>query len=812
MKNKIKIGLLHSQTGTMSISEAPLLEAEQLAIAEINSGGGILGRQIEYIIEDGASSPEYFATKAKKMISEDNISFIFGGWNSHTRKAVRSVVEQYNALFWYPMQYEGLEQSDNIFYTGSCLNQQIIPAIEWCWKQGYRNYFLVGSDYIFPITANKLIHSILKQKKGKVIGEKYYDLGYCNFSDLVFDLKDKKPEIIINTLNGDSNIYFFKQLAEAGFVADIMPVLSTSIAERECEKIGKSTNGHFACWTYFQSLDNEENKAFVRKFREHYGPDAVVSDPIAMAYSQLFIWKQIIERIGSFDVDQIKISCFDQFFNTPAGRVEMKPNHHLTKKAFIGKSVRPGKFDIIWETGDYIEPLPWNGIEKMDFESFYLIKDIMAQFPDIINFNSELEKKVMERTQWLQAKKEEFETLYKEYRTQNIELVIAKEKAEESNMLKREFLNNMSHEIRTPLNGIMGFTEQLSKYNLTHEKREHYIKIIQNCSRQLLHIIDEILEISVLETKKVKKLEKEVCINNLLLNLFSIFDLKAKENKTPLFLNRSLSDEASTIKTDPVKLNKIVSNLLENAFKFTLQGYIEFGYSLITSDKGNTLQLYVKDTGIGIKPEMHEKIFERFAQEEKDLTLKVGGLGLGLSIAKENTELLGGEIKVESKKGEGSVFYINLPYKPVYPESRMQKDKISHTVLIVEDEEVNYLYLETLLGRYGPNIIILHAKNGMEAIEICNKNKNTDLILMDIKMPILNGYDATKRIKKAYPNIPIVAQTSYASKEDRKRAKKAGFDDYIEKPILENAFYQIVDKYIVPIGAGEKNPIGAGLV
>jgi PAS domain S-box-containing protein len=383
----------------------------------------------------------------------------------------------------------------------------------------------------------------------------------------------------------------------------------------------------------------------------------------------------------------------------------------------------------------------------------------------------------------------------------NLKLKKAKEKAEESNRLKTEFLNNMSHEIRTPMNGIIGFTELLDKENLTVDKRRYYTRIIQNSSKQLLRVINDILEISTLETHQLKIYKEPFCLNDLLKELFSVFNLKSQERNIPIYLKKGLSDDQSIINSDRSQLIKILSNLIENALKFTNKGFIEIGYDLNNSD----LIIYVKDTGRGISPQNQEIIFERFTQEDKDISRQHGGLGLGLSISRESAKLLGGDIRLESEKGKGTTFFLSIPYEPA-GKAEIISDTSSNsemhpasepTILVVEDEEINYLYIETLFENLTDrNIILIHAKNGREAVDICTQRKKIDLILMDIKMPVMNGHEATKKIKAIHPEIPVIAQTAYSTKADEQLALKYGCDGYISKPIDKNRLFLMVNEYL----------------
>lgn len=371
-----------------------------------------------------------------------------------------------------------------------------------------------------------------------------------------------------------------------------------------------------------------------------------------------------------------------------------------------------------------------------------------------------------------------------------------KNKAEESNRLKTQFLNNMSHEIRTPLNGIIGFTQFLSDPNLPEDQRNYFANIIQSSSDQLLRVIDDIIEISKLETQQVKVHKQEVNLNSVLLEIFSIFELKTKEKNISLQLNKGLSDIQSEIYTDKLKLQKVLNNLVENAVKFTHVGEIEIGYLL-----SDTLEIWVKDSGIGIPDKNLQVIFDRFLQVESTNKAVYGGLGLGLSIAKENTELLGGEIIVTSNEGSGSKFTMKIPYEPVHSPSEEKTNETGSEprfqILIAEDEEVNFILLEFLVKGLGHSIDILNVRNGKEAIETFKANRDIDLILMDLKMPMVDGFEATDEIRKLDNKVPIIAVTAYSGQKDKENTLQRGFTEFLTKPVMAQEFTEMCNRFLV---------------
>lgn len=357
----VKIGFLNSLSGTMAISEQTVHDALELAAEEINADGGVLGKQLEIVSEDGQSEPTVFAEKAGKLITSDCVAAVFGGWTSASRKAMLPVFEAQDSLLFYPVQYEGLESSPNIFYTGATTNQQIVPALDYLVEQGAKSLFLVGSDYVFPRTANKIINAYAEAHDIEIVGEEYAPLGHTDFSTIVNKVKSADADAVFNTLNGDSNVAFFKEYNNAGMSADDMPVVSVSIAEEEVGGIGvENIEGQLTAWNYYQTVDSPENTAFVEAFKAEYGEDRPTSDPMEAAYTSLYLWKEMVEKAGSFAVDDVTAAADGATYDAPEGKVVVNgDNHHIAKTALIGKIGADGLIHTEWSSEEPIEPDPY---------------------------------------------------------------------------------------------------------------------------------------------------------------------------------------------------------------------------------------------------------------------------------------------------------------------------------------------------------------------------------------------------------------------------------------------------------------------
>ncbi|MBS7007312.1 urea ABC transporter substrate-binding protein [Anaerostipes sp.] len=357
----IKVGILHSLSGTMAMSETSVKDAEIMAIKEINAKGGVLGKKIEYVVEDGASNQATFAEKADKLLTKDKTAAVFGCWTSASRKAVLPVFESKNGLLWYPVQYEGQESSPNIFYTGAAPNQQIVPAVDYLVKNYGKKIFLVGSDYVFPRTANEIIKKQAKSLGAEVVGEEYTPMGHTDYTTVVNKIKEQKPDFVFNTLNGDSNVAFFKQLKDAGLSSKDVMTCSVSVAEEEISGIGASyLEGHLVSWNYYQTTKTKENEKFVSNYKKAYGKDRVTDDPIEAGYNAVYLWKAAVEKAGSTDVDKVKKAAAGISFNAPEGKVTIDgDNQHIYKKVRIGKVNKNGLIDEVYSTKEAVKPDPY---------------------------------------------------------------------------------------------------------------------------------------------------------------------------------------------------------------------------------------------------------------------------------------------------------------------------------------------------------------------------------------------------------------------------------------------------------------------
>lgn len=359
---EVIVGQLHSATGTMAISETGSIQAERLAIDQINAQGGILGRQIKIIQEDGASDWPTFAEKAKKLLVSDRVAAVFGCWTSASRKAVLPVFEKENGLLYYPTFYEGLEQSKNVIYTGQEATQQIIAGLDWLHKEkGAKTFFLIGSDYIWPRTSNKIARKHIENVlKGEVVDEQYYPLGHTQFGSLINKIKLKKPDAVYAIVVGGSNVSFYKQLKAAGVTAENQTLLTISVTEDEMLGIGgENVAGYYAAMKYFQSLDNPNNVEFVKAFKAKYGDNAVIGDVTQAAYLGPWLWKAAVEKAGSFEVDKVAAASPGiELTTAPEGYVKVHPNHHLWSKLRIGEALPTGQFKVLYES-ELIEPNPF---------------------------------------------------------------------------------------------------------------------------------------------------------------------------------------------------------------------------------------------------------------------------------------------------------------------------------------------------------------------------------------------------------------------------------------------------------------------
>ncbi|HAN46357.1 MAG TPA: urea ABC transporter substrate-binding protein [Cyanobacteria bacterium UBA8156] len=360
-KPPISVGVLHSLTGTLAASEKPVVEATLMAIEEVNQAGGVLARPLVPVVMDGASDERQFAAKATELLTGQRVPVIFGCWTSASRKRVKPIVEKAQGLLFYPVQYEGLERSPNIIYMGAAPNQQIVPAVRWALNQLGTRLFLVGSDYVFPRTAHAIMRAQVAALGGQVVGEAFLPLGSTDVATTVARIAQLRPDAVLNTINGDTNVAFFRELRQRGIASWQIPTVSFSLGEVELPVVGlPQTVGDYAAWNYFQSLNRPTNREFVKRFQQRYGSDRVVSDPMEAAYLGVKIWAQAANRMGSIEPSLVGEALAGASIAAPQGPVYIDPeNNHAWKTVRIGQIQPNGQFDVVWDAGRPTRPLPY---------------------------------------------------------------------------------------------------------------------------------------------------------------------------------------------------------------------------------------------------------------------------------------------------------------------------------------------------------------------------------------------------------------------------------------------------------------------
>ena len=375
----IKVGILHSLSGTMAISENALKETALMTIAEINAKGGVMGKQLEAVVVDPASNWPLFAEKARQLLAQDKVAVVFGCWTSVSRKSVLPVFKELNGLLFYPVQYEGEELEKNVFYTGAAPNQQAIPAVEYLMSKdggSAKRWVLLGTDYVYPRTTNKILRAFLKSKgvADADIMEEYTPFGHSDYQTIIAKIKkfaaEGKKTAVVSTINGDSNVPFYKELGNAGLKATNVPVVAFSVGEEELRGVdAKPLVGHLAAWNYFQSLKNPPNTAFIKLYRDWAkkqnlpkADTVVTNDPMEATYIGIHMWKQAVEKAKSTDVDKVIAAMAGQTFKAPSGftaKMDEK-NHHLHKPVFIGEVKADGQFNVVWKTKGPVKAEPWS--------------------------------------------------------------------------------------------------------------------------------------------------------------------------------------------------------------------------------------------------------------------------------------------------------------------------------------------------------------------------------------------------------------------------------------------------------------------
>lgn len=378
----IKIGILHSLTGSLALSEKPMVDAELMAVDQVNASGGLLGRKIVALVVDGKSDEKIFEQEARRLIQEENVAMIIGGWTSASRKAMKPVVEAHNNLLIYPVTYEGLEESPNILYTGATQNQQIVPCALWSFYNLGKRFFLVGSDEIYSHLMHEIVQGTLSSIDAKIVGKEYVPLNSTAMEAVIKKIVESKPEVIINTIQGESNLAFFKALRAHGIIPEKIPVMSVgSVSETEFAQIGTSAMaGDYVTASYFQTIDRDQNERFIWQFKKKYGEDRVISEAMQTGYTSILLWAQAVQMAGSVRMQELKKHLYNRVLNAPEGIIYTDNSILNTwKMIYIGKLRSDGQFSIVWDSKKTVQPqnYPFN---KSKEEWAKIINDLYKQW------------------------------------------------------------------------------------------------------------------------------------------------------------------------------------------------------------------------------------------------------------------------------------------------------------------------------------------------------------------------------------------------------------------------------------------------
>ncbi len=513
-------------------------------------------------------------------------------------------------------------------------------------------------------------------------------------------------------------------------------------------------------------------------------------------YTVIF-WNYLLESWTGIDANLIvgkKIDDFFYYFKKPSYRLRLQSIFQGGAPVIFSSQLHKHLFTAPGNPGKNVHTTTVTALPCQDHERYYA----MFSVENVAELSNQIQQYRKVRDQLLDEIKQRKRT--------EKELIKAKKIAENSDRLKSAFLANMSHEIRTPLNGIIGFSNFLRVKDLSKDKNKEYLEIISSSGQHLLNLINDIIDISKIESGQISLNPARTDLNNLLDELYSFFLSHLQsvgQSNIELILKKGLSDFAAYIHVDETRLRQILTNLLANAAKFTEKGHIKFGYKLKTENEIPYLEFFVKDTGIGLSKEKLDSIFDRFSQADDSITRKYGGTGLGLAISKAFTQMMEGQIWVESKENSGSTFYFTIPYHPSEssehdfydkPKQEGEYDWSKYHILIVEDREVSRLFLKVALEETHANLHF--ANNAKQAMRLIDNFKRIDIVLMDIHLPEISGYEITKWIKKRRSDLPVIAQTSNAMADEKEKAFHAGCDDYLTKPIERKKLLVTIDRYI----------------